>query len=363
MTRQLAYTLGLSNVPVPPQAAQVGFDTKTFDSTTLSNEPGGIYYPAEFYGWMGGSASQNADGSMTINGGSEGSACTARRNLQSKLGFSGIAFGKGGYFETIAAWDPGTGKPGANWPAIWFNDAETMAHDKVWGGNIWPGLTATVTAGSPDIVLNFPPTNYDPGKRIIFGGKLGGITGIEIGETYRVVHIGTNSIQVSMNTVDALPITPGGSGSTTLSVAYGNWIEIDCEYDSGSTLKAGYALHAWNGYMADRTQAHTKWPPATVITAGHSFADQNKFGMLWVPATTIAQGSVSFYFNDVVTYTAAYNKYDATLLPPPLLGSSAFSVIDERHLIPIIDTSAEYPMTVSSVKVWQADASGNLVNL
>ncbi len=357
----LSYLVGGSDTPVPPQAAAVGYNTKTFDSTTLSNQPGDVYYPAGFYGYPGIPATQNADGSFTAPG-SEGFACTAGLNRTGPNQFSGVAFGGGAYFETIASWQPGTGAAGASWPAIWFNDAETMAYNKVTGSNIWPGLTAVAKAGNADIVLNFPSTgNYAVGNRIVFGGSMGSVTGLQVGTTYYIVQTTPTSIRVAAE-AGACPIIPSGSGSATLVVQFGTWIEVDCEYDAGSTSELGYTLHSWNGFVGDGHQAHETWGAYQAITGANTFANPNKFGMLWVPATATSQGYVSFYFNDQIADTAKWNLYNPSTPPPPLMGSSAFSIIDQRHLIPIISTSTVYPMTVSSWKVWQGGVGNNIVN-
>lgn len=362
MSPQLSYLIAPSSTPIPAQAAAVGYNIKTFDSSTLSNAVGGMYCPASFYGLKGAYAHQDKDGTFEITDMRQTLVCTAKLNPDSPGQFEGIAFGGGAYFETIASWNPGNGVAGAAWPAIWFNDVENMAYNRVWAGNLWPGLTALVTAGNANIQLNFPTAeNYTVGNRIVFAGALGTVTGLAIDQTYYIVAVGAETVQVSLRK-GGRAIVPGGTGACTLTVMYGTWIELDCEYDSGKTNCLGYTLISWNGYVGDNHKTHETWHAFPVIEAGNSFANPNKFGMLWVPATETTQGYATFYFNDVAITSAYWDLYDPTLQPPPVRGTSAYSIIDKRHLVPVLDTSAVYAMTISSMKVWQADVSGNLVN-
>ena len=389
--------------PIPAPAQNVGYTQNTFKSTSLVNTPGNMYYCGNFYGYAqppalgqpGAVATQNADGSFTLTGSTTALISSAQYSAGSQGKFVGVAFGGGCYVECTLAWNPGTGAAGSTWPAFWFNDIETMAYNAVTSANVWPGLTATLTAGSPNITLNFPTAgNYAVGSvdagqyKIIFteiltpiltksGSKIlteaqnpilatnaagtGTVTGITLGQTYYIVSVGTNSVQVSA-TQGGAAITLGGTGTATCGLGFGDWIEIDTEYDTGSTTKLGYALHSWNGYLSGDVQTHTSFSPYTVITGSNTFANPNKFGMLWVPATATTPGYVTWYFNNQPTYTQTWNQYDPTLLPPPVLGSSAFSVLDTRHIAILFGTSTVYPMTVSSVNVWQATAANNLVH-
>ena len=400
-----AFLLGVSQpqVMIPPAAKAVGYTTNTFNSTTLSNTPGNIYYAGNFYGvpqppalgQPGATAQQNSDGSFTLLGSPTTLLSSAQYSKSSVGEFVGTAFGGGCYVEATMGWNPGTGAAGASWPAFWFNDIETMAYNAVTAANVWPNLTAKITAGSPNIVLNFPTAgNYSVSGpktgnyKIVFttvlspllaesGSALlteasspllassasgtGSVTGITFGTTYYIVSVGTNSVQVSA-TQGGAAIVPGGTGSITCGLGFGDWIEIDTEYDSGSTKKLGYALHSWNGYLGGGTQANTTFSPYTVITGSNTFANQNKFGMLWVPATETSPGYVTWYFNNSATYTQQWNLYDPTLPPPPVYGTSAFSVLDTRHIAILLSTSTVYPVTVTSLNVWQSTAANNWVH-
>jgi hypothetical protein len=95
---------------VPAAAAAAGFNTNTFDSTTLGNAPGKIYYPAGFNSYGGGTATQNSDGSFTLSDGANNpQVATAQYDTAKSNDWRGECFAGGGYFETTASWKPYAG--------------------------------------------------------------------------------------------------------------------------------------------------------------------------------------------------------------------------------------------------------------
>jgi hypothetical protein len=89
---------------------------------------------------------------------------------------------------------------------------------------------------------------------------------------------------------------------------------------------------------------------------------QNKIAALWVPATSNTEGRLSFFYDGVQVGNSSYwNQYTITHAPPPTAGTTG-SIMDVRHWVLMLGTSnAKLPMTVSSLKVWQASAGGNYV--
>ena len=97
------------------------------------------------------------------------------------------------------------------------------------------------------------------------------------------------------------------------------------------------------------------------VPAGFKWSDTHKYGFLWVPATDSAKGYAQAYLDDVPMGKPVYwNKYDPSAPPSPALGSTAFSVMDSRHMAIIMDTGPQNPMTIQSVKVWQRSAANNI---
>src|ERR1017187_9528517 len=79
---------------------------------------------------------------------------------------------------------------------------------------------------------------------------------------------------------------------------------------------------------------------------------------------SVAYGYLKFYFDGVQTASPTFywNYYDPASppTPGPVNGSSAMSVMDQRHMALILGTGTDQPMTVHSVSVWQASSADNL---
>src|SRR6202034_420246 len=105
---------------------------------------------------------------------------------------------------------------------------------------------------------------------------------------------------------------------------------------------------------------------SVLVPKGTDFSQYHKYGCLWVPATPSTQGYLKFYFDDVQTgatfYWDYYNPNDPSTYPaaPPVNGSTAMSGMDWRHMLPILGTGTDQPMTVQSVSVWQGSGANNL---
>ena len=154
---------------------------------------------------------------------------------------------------------------------------------------------------------------------------------------------------------------------------FGDWIEADmAEFDGGlHSDQYGIALHNWYGH-GEGTSTLGSGSPVTV-PPGTDFKQPHKYGFLWVPATDSAKGYAKWYFDGVqVGNTITWNQYDPTLKPAPedlgKGGSSAYSIMDTRHLALILgnasppktNSATVSPITVYNVSVWQASADKNL---
>jgi hypothetical protein len=147
---------------------------------------------------------------------------------------------------------------------------------------------------------------------------------------------------------------------------YGDWIETDfAEFDSTGVY--GFAIHNWYGQVGSNDNTSTTGSGSPVTVAGADYTKPNKYGFLWVPATSSTQGYAEFYFNETqVGNTITWDKYDSTLQPAPAQnnagtgGSNAYSVLDTLHLSLILGGSSGSTNTIYSVSVWQASAKNNL---
>jgi hypothetical protein len=146
------------------------------------------------------------------------------------------------------------------------------------------------------------------------------------------------------------------------SLGFGNWIEADVVEFNASGLSYGIAMHNWYGTPADFKDVNTGTLVGSPVTTpeGTDFSRPHKYGLLWVPATSSAKGYAKWFFDDVqVGNTVTWNRYSQSSRPPPVAGSSAFSVIDNRHLVLILGTGSN-PVTISAVSVWQRSAAHNI---
>ena len=121
----------MSGTTLPTAAVAAGFNTETFGSSVTL---GSNWYPFNFYSVNPSqvNATQNSDGSVTIDGGGDtyqAQLCTAELGSQGQI--EGDAFGGGLYTQaTIAFTGPTYGLYGSasnQWPAFWANTVEGMA--------------------------------------------------------------------------------------------------------------------------------------------------------------------------------------------------------------------------------------------
>jgi hypothetical protein len=97
--------------------------------------------------------------------------------------------------------------------------------------------------------------------------------------------------------------------------------------------------------------------------SGTDFTQYHTYGTLWVSATPSKQGYIRFYFDgQPVGQDHKWTQY--TNQPPTNIKQQpwAFGVLDQQHLVLILGTGSNQPMTVRSVNVWQASAAQNLHN-
>ncbi len=142
---------------------------------------------------------------------------------------------------------------------------------------------------------------------------------------------------------------------------YKNSVEPDfMEFmQAGNSTVYSSGLHNW--YGTNGSDVATNWAN-TSFPAGLNGSQSHKYGALWVPATSTTQGYMKYYLDGVLQRTQVWNKYSTATPPPPVIGTSAFSILDNLHLRLILGTHPNNPMTVTSVEVWQASAANNLVH-
>ena len=124
----------------------------------------------------------------------------------------------------------------------------------------------------------------------------------------------------------------------------------------------GIALHNWYGQQSAIQAVSTEGSGSPVsIPQGTDTSQPHDYGFLWVPATATTKGYAKWYFDHVqVGNTITWNQYNPATPPSPVDGSSAYSVMDARHLYMILGSGPSNPMTVYSVKAWQKSNAANI---
>jgi len=291
------------NSMVPPQAAAVGYMTKTFfgpfskQLVDLDNteRAGFAWYPWDFFGQprpASASVTINADGSIVLGAAGLVSSLATAAETRTPSHWVGVAFGGGAYFEATLKFDPENTAKGTpkDWPAFWSMAIEHLVglDRQRWPGQP-PGYVHFIEADFFEYdVWSFRPRRY-------YGGAIHESYGVE---------------------------------STTCAP------EAFC----GITNR-NFSIEA---------------PPDT------DYRNFHRFGLLWVPATPSTQGYAQYYFDGVATDDRVMWDLYTNQPPPPGRVPWTFGIIDKQHLVLILGTGAGQPMTVESVSVWQSSAAQNL---
>jgi hypothetical protein len=323
---------------VPPAAAAVGYYTKTWDTTVLGSTTG-TWQAFDFYGVVPDAdyASQNGDGSIFLPGndasGYGATICSAVHQGSDNPNWTGATFGGGAYFEMIATFTgQGTGPYNNGGPAFWALDVEHTSQSSDY----------TVTWSTAGSVPWNSGTAYTVGACVSSGGNF-----------YFCIANNTNE-------------EPPNATYWLISTSYNDFFEVDfMEYDCGTeySYQNGIGNHYGSGQgTANPVMEWDSVAGSILVPSGTDFTQQHKYGCLWVPATATSQGYLKFYFDDVqVGTTFVWNQYSALTLPPPVNNSTAMAGMDNRHMMLIMGTGTDQPMTVYRTAVWQPSAANNLV--
>lgn len=150
---------------------------------------------------------------------------------------------------------------------------------------------------------------------------------------------------------------------------YEHFIEADFfEYDlkdyvdGGRLNYFGGALHDWFGPPGNGRYSHVTLPNSVIVREvpiDTDFTQYHRYGFLWVPATSARDGYAEYYFDGRrVGRRIAWRQF--TNQTPPPKPPWMFSIIDNNHLVLILGTGPNEPMTVQSVKVWQDSDNHNM---
>ncbi len=150
------------------------------------------------------------------------------------------------------------------------------------------------------------------------------------------------------------------------------FMEIDAmEYlykDAGKKNQYGANIHHWYGVYRKTCPkgafCHMSVPyrdRSVDVPKGTSFNNFHRYGFLWVPATDQKNGYIQFYFDgEPVNKRVEWSKYDESL-PIEDEDLRSFALLDTQHIILLLGSGNDMPMTVRSVSVWQNSDDNNWV--
>jgi hypothetical protein len=296
-------------LPLPTLAQQAGYTARTYGPRpTLragnDTEHTALLYLWSFFGQATPSdAIVNGDGSITLlgTGPSSGQVASAAVAANAEL-FQGVAFGGGAYFEATLKFD--------GWQGQYSNpNSQSTGWPAFWsmsiehlaqvslGADQWPGQAAGYEHFSE---MDF--FEYD----LAYGQK-------------------TDDVY-------------GGS----LHDFYG-------EFDQTSPCE---------GFCNIQNPYYTK---IEQVPANTDFSAYHTYGMLWVPATATKDGYAQWYFDgEAVGQPVTWAQF-TDQSPEATPANQDFGIADSQHLVVILGTGTQYPMTVSAISVWQKSADDNIV--
>jgi hypothetical protein len=150
------------------------------------------------------------------------------------------------------------------------------------------------------------------------------------------------------------------------AAGFWHWAELDFMQWPHNTL-AYYDSNNLIDWYGPGPSSQLSLPTNGETKIAVPFNSPNRYGCLWVPATTISRGYVQSYLNGVQVFpalaekTISWDKYSAANPPPPVRGTTGGSVLDIQHMALICGTDVLCPMTIYSCKVWQASNANNLI--
>ncbi|WP_354158737.1 MULTISPECIES: hypothetical protein [unclassified Bradyrhizobium] len=242
--------------------------------------------------------------------------------------------------------------------------------DDVQVGSVFSWSLYTGEAFPPAAVFTYSPVNEDFGwqgnniRQVLAPALLGASTGGKIRVTFQTYSGG-------VGTLDSAWV--GESAPTGNESNYdGNQVQLTFDNGHASTVLNPGALVSPNAYNT----VTSDWVPFSydsskklVIAVHVTGSDVHFTQQTGLTGATIYSGvarHASFNNPQVDNGGATAPNLANTTATTCLVAKvevqdyTTFSIVDSQHLVPILGTGVNEPMTVKSMRVWQASASGNL---
>lgn len=339
------YVQAASGAPAP--AAAVGFNTKTFDSTTVGTSTG------QWNFWTGypygstppsSAAVQNSDGSVTMSGNyNSGATLVSAWNCNGGAGnpFKGVAFSGGFFWQSTVSISNPTGSVGSPW-ALWMMDI-----DHFCAGNSAVGVNGSVQwPNTPGSIVNyFLEIDVAEGD---FSAVVGTKVGYQVNQSNWISYTGGN---VSWGPSNNWPTAySGGSGSITVPPATDltqkhtiSVLKVPATGSGQSTTTQGYMVFYFDGVQVAGGLPSGLTPTRACYWGYHDPTQPSTYATPTAAGVPLAGTNVTNPPNSNGTY------FDYCL-----------SVMDWRHMVLFIGAGSNQNLQVYSSQVWQASAAKNL---
>jgi hypothetical protein len=148
---------------------------------------------------------------------------------------------------------------------------------------------------------------------------------------------------------------------------YEHFIEVDfLEFSQPDSRQYTGSMHEWYGtirscsdFYCHATLSYTSM--IRRVPSNTNFSQYHRYGFLLVPATHSKKGYAEYYFDGKkIGDRTSWSKY-TNQPPPPGSQPWTFGIIDRQHLVLILGTGYNQPMTIRSVNVWQASEAQNII--
>ena len=141
------------------------------------------------------------------------------------------------------------------------------------------------------------------------------------------------------------------------------------EYDTFASPRSSYVatLHDWYGQFHITCKSQSFCDHRSLYSDGLAalpstvdFTAYHKYGFLWVPATPTTLGLGQAYFDNQPMGQKFTWTYLQDTQPWTNSDSWKFGIYDKQHMVAILGSGINEPMTVKSLHVWQKSDGWNV---
>lgn len=145
------------------------------------------------------------------------------------------------------------------------------------------------------------------------------------------------------------------------AAGYGDWVDGSVVEFFGGASYTVSINNFWGPWDTAENVGDYDISGQPISPAGSpDFTAQHRYGLLWVPATAGTPGYVKRFFDGVqVGNTVTWNQYNSALGPPPVAGSTAWSILDTKKIMFFLSGKSTNAVLFTKFEVWQASDANN----